>query len=282
MTSTFPVRVALTLLLALAGALVCVWLRTPIPWMMGPLLVTSLASVLGRPTRSFSLFRNAGQWIIGCAVGLYFTPAVISLVSGLWWAIALTIAWALGVGWGLGLWLARTNGAFMGGTPDQQLATGCFSGAIGGASEMTLLAERVGARADLVAAAHSVRLLIVTLSVPFALSLSGVHGLDATLPGPRVVHYPGLLLLLAVTGGGAYLMQLTGRANPWFTGPLMIAMGLTLAGVEWSSMPQWLTNCAQLVIGVSLGVRFSPAFVRTAPRWLAMSALSSAITSSGT
>jgi uncharacterized membrane protein AbrB (regulator of aidB expression) len=41
---------------------------------------------------------------------------------------------------------------------------------IGGASEMTLLAEREGARTDLVAAAHSLRLLIVTLSVPFAIT----------------------------------------------------------------------------------------------------------------
>ncbi|MDP1684849.1 MAG: AbrB family transcriptional regulator, partial [Hydrogenophaga sp.] len=35
--SSWP-RVLQTLLLALAAALLCVWLQTPIPWMIGPLL----------------------------------------------------------------------------------------------------------------------------------------------------------------------------------------------------------------------------------------------------
>ena len=134
---------------------------------------------------------------------------------------------------------------------------------------MTLLAEREGGRTDLVAAAHSLRLLIVTLVVPFAFSLAGLHGLDPTLPGPREVHWGGLAILVAASVAGAWLMQRTGRANPWFIGALLVAMGLTMAGIELSALPQWMTNAAQLVIGVSLGVRFSAEFVHTAPRWLA-------------
>jgi membrane AbrB-like protein len=68
---------------------------------------------------------------------------------------------------------------------------------------------------------------------------------------------------------GAWVMERAGRANPWFMGALLVAMGLTLAGIELSAMPRVLSNAAQLVIGVSLGVRFTPAFVHTAPRWLA-------------
>ena len=64
-------------------------------------------------------------------------------------------------------------------------------------------------------------------------------------------------------------MQRTGRANPWFMGALFAAMGLTMMSVELSAMPRLLTNAAQLLIGVSLGVRFSADFVHTAPRWLA-------------
>ena len=36
-----------------------------------------------------------------------------------------------------------------------------------------------------------------------------------------------------------------------------------------------LTDAAQLLIGVSLGVRFTPAFAHTAPRWLGSIALAS-------
>lgn len=268
MDPRFALRAALTLALALAAASLCVWLRTPLPWMIGPLLATAAASVLGAPTQSVGPLRNAGQWAIGAALGLYFTPQVTALVAQLWWAIVLGIVWALGLGWLFGRWLHGGLVKRMPGTPQEQRATSYFAGAIGGASEMTLLAEREGARTDLVAAAHSLRLLIVTLLIPFAFTYSGLHGVDATLPGPRIVQWKGLLALALATGVGAWLLEKTGRANPWFMGALLVAMGLTMAGIELSAIPPGVTNAAQLVIGVSLGVRFRAEFVHTAPRWL--------------
>lgn len=269
MPLTLAFRAGATLLLALAAALLCVWLRTPVPWMIGPLLATGLASVAGLPTRSLAPLRNAGQWAIGTALGLYFTPQVTALVASLWWAILLSIAWALALGRGFGWWLQRTQGARIGGTAGQQRATGYFAGAIGGASEMTLLAEREGARTDLVAAAHSVRLVLVTILVPFAFTFAGLSGTDPGMAGPRSVDAGGLALLAAATLAGVLVLQRTGRANPWFMGALLVAMGLTMAGVELSAVPRWGTNAAQLVIGVSLGVRFSAEFLRAAPQWLA-------------
>jgi len=277
MAGTFPVRVALTLILALAGALVCAWLRTPIPWTIGPLVATGVASVVGFPTRSFVPLRNTGQWLIGAALGLYFTPQVTALVVSLWWAIALAIAWALALGWLFGRWLHRRHAGELGADAAQQRATSYFAGAIGGASEMTLLAERAGGRTEMVAAAHSLRLLLVTITVPFALTFGGMHGVDPVAPATRVVHWPGLALLLAAAGAGCWLMTRTGRANPWFMGALLVTMGITMMGFELSALPQWMTNMAQLFIGVSLGVRFSAEFVHTAPRWLGSVALGSVV-----
>lgn len=274
MSLPFWIRVALTLLLALAAAALCVWLKTPIPWMIGPLLAVSLASICGAPTRSWGPLRNAGQWTIGTALGLYFTAEVTALVLGLWWAIVLGIVWALGLGVLFGRWLHRVNVRHFPGVPDAVMrSTTYFAGAIGGASEMTLLAERVHARTDLVAASHSMRLVIVTLLIPFAMQLGGVQALDMLPPSIRAVDAMGLLGLALLTGAGALLMRRLGRANPWFMGALVVAMGLTMAGVSLSAIPQWLSNTAQLVIGVSLGVRFTSEFVHTAPRWLGAVAL---------
>ncbi len=271
-----PVRTALTLLFALAAAGLCLWLRTPLPWVIGPLLATAAASVCGAPTHSWGPLRNMGQWAIGAALGLYFTPQVMALVGRLWWAVALAIVWALALGWLFGRWLESQlqRGLPL---PRERRATGYFAGAIGGASEMTLLAEREGGRTDLVAAAHSLRLLIVTLLVPIAFSYSGLQGLDPSLSGLRRFDLAGLALLAGATGAGAWLMHRSGRANPWFMGPLLAAMALTLSGTELSAVPQWLTNAAQLVIGISLGVRFRAEFVHTAPRWLGAVALGTVV-----
>jgi membrane AbrB-like protein len=268
MKLTSPIRIASTLLLALAAALACAWMHTPLPWMIGPLLATAVASMRGARTQSWNPLRNMSQWTIGTALGLYFTPQVATLLASLWWVIVLAVLWALGLGWAFGRWMYRSESARLGGTEHQKRATCYFAGSIGGASEMTLLSERESARTDLVAASHSMRLLLVTILVPFAFTFSGLHGLDPTPPGPRVVHWGGLALLALATGAGSWLAERTGRPNPWFLGALLVSLGLTTAGIELSALPQWMTNLAQLVIGVSLGVRFEARFVHTAPRWL--------------
>jgi membrane AbrB-like protein len=259
-------RVAATLLLALAAALLCVWLRLPLPWMIGPLLATAVASMLRASTASWAPLRNTGQGVIGLALGLYFTPQVGALVLGLWWAVLLGIVWALLLGWLFGLWLQRTQARHL---PGLNRATTWFAGAIGAASEMTLLAERAHARTDLVAAAHSLRLLIVAVLIPFAMQFSGLQGMDGSMVVVRAFDPAGLLVLALLAGAGAWVLDRLGRANPWFMGPMVVAMALTLSGVELTGIPGWLSNAAQLFIGVSLGVRFTPAFVHTAPRWLA-------------
>ena len=273
-TLRFPVRVVFTLLLALFAAGVCLALHLPLPWMIGPLLAVSLASIAGAPTASHTPLRNIGQWVIGTALGLYFTPQVVVLIGGVWWAIVAAIVWALAMGGAFGLWLHRLHAPRMAHVPEHSMrATAYFSGAIVGASEMTLLAERAGARTDLVAAAHSLRVVLVTILVPVAMQWSGMHGLELNASTVREVHGGGLALLAVATGAGAFAMRAVGRSNPWFMGPLLVAMAFTVADLRLSAVPQWLSNAAQLVIAVSLGARFSREFLQTAPRWLATVAL---------
>ena len=273
MTPRQAFRILATAALALGSGWLCSRLQVPLPWMIGPLAATSLASILGAATASWNPARNAGQWMIATALGLYFTPAVTALVLQLWWAVLLAIAWALLLGWGFGLWLHRVGLPGVPGTPRALRATTYFAGAIGGASEMTLLAEREGARTDLVASGHSLRLLIVTIVVPVAFAVLGLHGLDPAPPGMREVRAEGLFILLSATLAGAGVASLGRGANPWFMGALVVAMGLTMSGVQLSALPTWAINAAQLFIGISLGVRFRREFVGHAPRWLAAVAL---------
>jgi membrane AbrB-like protein len=265
-------RTTATLVVAWLAAQLCVVLGTPLPWMIGPLVVTALCSICGAPTASGMVLRNCGQWAMGTALGLYFTPYVVGVVGQLWWAIVIGIVWALLLGWLFGVWLARRAGPRLPQVSSQQMqATAYFAGAIGAASEMTLLSERVHARTDLVAAAHSLRMLIVTLTIPFALQWWGVQPLPDLMPaGIRSVNYGGLALLLAFTLCGVGVMLRSGRPNPWFLGALGVSAGLTALGIDLSALPQAWVQAAQLVIGVSLGVRFRRDFLHTAPQWLGL------------
>lgn len=225
-------RVAATLLLALLAAAVALALRVPLPWMIGPLLATGLCGVAGLPVAGSNRLRNAGQWMIGVALGLYFTPSVVALLLSLAPAVALGVLWALLLGYGFYRFLHRVNGC--------DRASAYFAAAIGGASEMAVLAERHDGRVDRVAAAHSLRVLMVVVLIPVSYQLLGVHGADPTQPAVLDVQPLGLVLLLTASAAGMFALRRLGVPNPWVLGALLVTAALTASGITPSALPRWL------------------------------------------
>jgi uncharacterized protein len=258
----------LTLALGLLAAAACVQLNTPLPWMIGPLFATAAARMAGAGLRAPVQVREAGQWAIGTALGLYFTPAVLKVLASYLFFIAGGVAFALLLGAMCGWILHKLSGV--------DLTTAFFAMAVGGASEMANQGERAGAKVDRVAAAHSLRIMMVVAIIPFCFKFAGVHGEDVFVPGARVVHTGGLLLLIALTSGCAILLKRMNSPNAWVIGPLLVAIGLTAFGIHLSALPEWMVHFGQLFIGISLGTRFTPEFLHTAPRYLASVALASA------
>src|SRR5215470_8412070 len=68
---------------ALLGAALALAIKLPLPWFTGPLIMVAAFSMSGMRLHSLPYAREAGQWIIGLALGLYFTPDVVRLVARL-------------------------------------------------------------------------------------------------------------------------------------------------------------------------------------------------------
>lgn len=256
-----------TFLLALLAAGVCNVLGTPLPWMIGPLFATAAGRMAGANLHAPVQARNAGQWAIGAALGLYFTPTVLKVLASYSGFIALGFCFALGLGAVCGWVLHKLSGV--------DRTTAFFAMAVGGASEMANQGERHGARVDRVAAAHSLRIMMVVAIIPFCFKFSGVHGLDMYVPGAKVVNYGGLLVLVALTSASAPLLRRLDLPNAWVIGPLLASILLTAFGWNLSALPDWMVRLGQLFIGISLGTRFSPEFLHTAPRYMASVAAAS-------
>src|SRR5438094_2539071 len=71
------------LAISVAAAVVCSTLRVPLAWMIGPMLSVAAARMCGVHFTAPRRGRQAGQWIIGTALGLYFTPAVVERLGGI-------------------------------------------------------------------------------------------------------------------------------------------------------------------------------------------------------
>ena len=247
-------------LCAAAGALFA-WLRTPLPWMLGPLLAMAICNFSGARLRSVPVGRPCGQLIIGSALGLYFTPVVAREVASHWPLLVFAALFAILVAWACGWFLSRTT--------DTDRSTAFFASVPGGAAEMALLGERFGARVERIALAQSLRILVVVIVVPFALTYSGVHGADTYSPAAVSLDWTKLVLLLtigAITGGA---FAAAGLPNAFMFGPLLATIALTVGEVQFSSIPTWMSNLAQVLLGCALGSRFERQFLGSLGRYAA-------------
>jgi membrane AbrB-like protein len=251
----------LALLLCAAAGAAFAALRLPLPWMIGPLLAMAACNFAGAELRAPRGGRALGQILIGTALGLYFTPVVGQQVIAHWPVLLLSagVAVLLGV---LGGWvLSRLSGV--------DATTAFFASVPGGATEMTILGERYRARPDRVALAQSLRILVVVIVVPFALTYSGAHGSDSFAPPAVPLRWQGLATLLAIATAAALLLDRLRMPNAFMFGPLALTIGVTVAQVELSSLPAGVTNSAQVLIGCALGARFERRSLKSAPRYVA-------------
>jgi membrane AbrB-like protein len=250
---------------ALAGW-TCSAVHTPIPWMLGPLATLAFLRVAGVDVGAPPGGRQVGQWIIGTSLGLYFTPQVVREVAGWWWLLVVGAAFAIGLGYVGGVLLARLAGI--------DRTTGIFASVPGGAAEMSVLGERFGARVDRVAAAQSLRILIVVMTVPFAFAALGLHGGDAYVPGTTRFDAAGYAILMAATLAGSAIAQRFSIPNAFVLGSLAVAIPLTAMHIDLSATPTLASNAGQCLLGCALGSRFERDFLAGAHRFIAAVAAS--------
>lgn len=225
--------------------------------MVGSLLaVITLRCVTGQPFTELPGGRRVGQWLIASGIGLHFTSEVLEQVLNHLWVILPTALCPLLISV-IGITLLHRSGI--------DRATAFFSSMPGGASEMVVLGLRHGAQPSLVAAAHSMRLLLVVLLVPalFTWSLP-----DVSAPAPLPVDWAWLAPLLLAGAALGWLWRLLKQPNPWMLGPL-IACALASASFDLHlTLPGELGKLGQWLIGCALGCHFDRSFFRQAPAYL--------------
>ena len=266
MTRRGILRAVAALAIGAAAGYVCTLLRTPIPWMLGPLFSLAFLRVAGVDIGVPTPIRYGGQWIIGTSLGLYFTPQVVAQVAGLWYLLLAGAVFAVAVGYVSAVVLSRMTGL--------DRTTALFASVPGGAAEMAVLGERFGARVDRVAAAQSLRILIVVALIPAIYTLLGVHGADPYVQGTKTFAPMGFVLLMAATAVGGFVFMRYRVPNAFVLGSLAVAIPLTAMQIDLSAMPQWASNTGQCLLGCALGSRFQRDFLQGAHRFVGAVAVS--------
>ena len=230
----------------------CHWLNLPIPWMIGPMIAVASLNLMGVPMDSPPYARQMGQVLLGSGLALYFTPPVVSALAAYWIPIVLSTLSTFVIGALGAVILSRVSGV--------ETRSTFFASIPGGAMAMANLAHQYGAQIAPVAVAHSLRVSILVLVIPFALTYGGIP-LETGDFRPTVPLDVGVLVpwLLA----GFALGEISERLhihNGYLLMPIFFGAAFTVSEVQLSAVPEWMTQFAQLMFGLVLGARYERAF----------------------
>ncbi len=245
-----------TPLVGAAGGYLASLAGWPLPWMVGSLLAVILVRCGGWLITEVPHGRQAGQWLVASGIGLHFTAEVMEQVVAHFGAILAGAIGTLLLSL-IGIAVLRRAGV--------DRATAFFASMPGGASEMVNLALRHDAQPARVAAAHSLRLLLVVLIVPavFTWTLPPVEA-----PAPAPTDWAWLAVLLPAGGLLALLWKKLGQPNPWMLGPLVACAFASATFDLHVGLPHGAGPLGQWLIGCSLGCHFDRPFFRSAPGFL--------------
>ena len=242
------------------GGAICAWIHTPLPWMLGAIFGMGAAQMAGAHFQTLPGGRNVGMLIVGTSLGLYFTAPVVHEVAHYWpWFVFLGFA-AIGFGAASALVLMKLGGI--------DRPTAYFGSMPGGAAEMATMGESYGAKTHLVAVAHTMRMLVIVSVIPISITLAGFSATEDYRPITVPFDPAKLVLLFAMAAVAGFVAKKLKAPTAFTMGPLFLSIAITVAGIQLSSVPTWITNVAQVLLGGALGARFERSFIAVAPRLL--------------
>ncbi len=248
------------LAIAFVGAWFAVWIELPLPWLLGPLLITLLIGSFSISNPCHPRWRMTGQVIIGMVLGLYFSPALMNALSIYWMFIVFGILWSLVLSLALASLQYKVN--------QLDWATAWFASAIGSASEMVNIAEKHQAQVDTVAVSHSLRIVILVVLVPLFMGL--YFDVTWSVPTQLVLNISvfSTVLLFVLALVEAKLFDALNVLNAWILGPLFLVGMLSYFELLNQSFPAWFIAFGQLCIGWSLGSKFPFSFLKNNQKFL--------------
>ena len=260
------VRILLGLAIGTAGGLCFFFTHLPLPWMIGAMVFTTVASACGLPLAFSFRLRAVMVIVLGVMLGSAFTPNLLDQISAWIASIAIMLAYVLIATVVVQTYLVRVGG--------YDRTTAFFAAAPGGLTEMILTGGALGGDEKLISLSHGIRILLIAIFVSFGFRLfGGYHPTGAGTVGEPLLSIPPLdLAILAAAGiAGYFIAKPLKLAAGVLLGPMILSAILHFAGVTASRPPVELVAAAQVVLGSAIGSRFAGTPPRTIGRALVLS-----------
>jgi hypothetical protein len=240
-----------TLAYGAVGGAVFFMFRLPLAWMLGAMVLTTIMSMAGKQLYVPSSLRATMVMVLGVLLGSAFTPDVIAKASH--WPVTL---------FGLAIYLTAVTTVLyvyfrkvLGYDP----VTAYFSATPGGLNEMVIVGGAFRGDERTIALVHGSRVLLVVLIIPFWFRYTQGAGAGVSFRGPSLLATSlldlSVLTLCAIAG--ASIGRLIRLPAYRIVGPMLVTAAIHIAGITAAKPPYELVFIAQVVVGSSVGARFT-------------------------
>lgn len=246
-----------TTAVAVAGGFAASALGLPLPWLLGPLLVSATLAIarveIGGHQAEFPfVMRQVAVPVIGVMIGSVAPPDIF-LQMLTWWPTLLLVLPFIVLVQVVNYGVLRRFGGY-------DKPTAFFAASAGGLVENVLLGEARGGKVPLMSVQHLGRVALSATLVPiFYLIITGhaVGSAAGITVGSKGPVSPTDLAILSVSGAAGYFIAKALRLPAGIMlGPLLASAAVHAGGITAAPVPPLLVQAAQLVIGLTIGLRF--------------------------
>lgn len=247
------VRMAESLLIGAVGGFLFNAAHFPGGWLAGSMIFAAVAALAGRTVYVPAAVARTSSIAMGITIGGAVTPDTLHGMAAWPLSIAMVGVSVVAVTFATFNYLTRVHG--------WNAVTSIYASIPGGLAQVMALAAEEGRRCDIraVAIVQTVRVVILTVVVPVALSLAGRTG-TVRLPAGAVTAADAPASFAALVGAAAAValgLTWVGFPGGLIFGPLAVSAALHGSGLLAVTMPSWLATAAMVGLGTLAGGRFT-------------------------
>ena len=246
----FSKKFALVILISVPSAIIAEYFSVPLAWFLGPMLITSLASLMGLKIKMPRLMLSSILILLGLYIGNYIDKDLFSQIhQWAWTSLIMLIYIIVSV-----LVVSKYLQIFS----KYEKKTSIFSAAPGALGPLMILAEDEKLDLSQVATSHLIRLIIIITVFPFIVNsfydVEGVKAVNEVLKNQNIYH----LIILIMSS--LFLILVFDKLKipaALLSGTLVASGFLQITEVASYQLSPNIIDYCLLVLGASVGCRFA-------------------------
>jgi membrane AbrB-like protein len=249
-TQIFSVSFVLVIIISIPSAIIADFFNIPLAWFLGPMLATSLASLMGLKIKMPKLILSSILILLGLYIGNYIDKSLFAQMhQWIWTSLIMLVYIIFSV-----LIVSRYLEKFS----KYERKTSIFSAAPGALGPLMILAEDEKTDLSQVATSHLIRLIIIITVFPFI--VSSFYNVESMEVAQKVLKDQNLFHLLILIISSIILIYFFDKLKipaALLSGTLVASGFLQITEIATYQISPNIIDYCLLILGASVGCRFA-------------------------